>query len=58
MTDYSRHKINGMRSLRSLICDIMIHDGPDGHPDGSDIMAKEIWKRIRTWKPNDKIGEP
>jgi hypothetical protein len=57
MTDYSRHKINGLHSLQSLIADIMIHDGPDGHTDGCDIIAKEIWKRIKTWKPDNQNQE-
>ena len=50
MTDYSRHNINGLRSIRSLVCDILEHDGPDGHTDGSDIIAEEIWRRVRLWK--------
>ena len=40
-TEFSNEK-----ELDSLIMEIMCTDGPDGHCDGSEIIAKIIWERI------------
>ena len=34
------------KELASLVATIMIEDGPDGHCDGNDVIAKIVWARI------------
>ncbi|MCZ6583064.1 MAG: hypothetical protein O6761_07845 [Thaumarchaeota archaeon] len=42
----SSTEFNNEKELEELIQSIMIKDGPDGHCDGADIIAKIIWERI------------
>jgi len=46
LSNYSRHIVKDINSLENLIADIMCTDGPDGHCDGYEIIAKEIDKRM------------
>ena len=33
--------------VESAVCEIMRHDGPDGHTDGSEVLAEYIMAVLR-----------
>lgn len=46
-------EFNDKSELQSLIQNIMVTDGPDGHCDGADTMAEIIWKRVEELKKGE-----
>jgi len=38
------------KELDNIISNLMINFGPDGHCDGSELIATEIMDRVKEWK--------
>ncbi len=38
------------KELSSIIANLMINYGPDGHCDGNELIATEIMDRVKEWK--------
>lgn len=45
--EYKDEQIDDKFKLSSLIADLMIRYGPDGHCDGHEIMAEVIWSKLK-----------
>lgn len=44
---YKDTKVSNEQELSSLIAELMIDYGPDGHCDGHEIIAKVIWNMFK-----------